>query len=176
MNAVDQARALVTRAIERRTFPAAAVDVGSSTGSLWSEAFGQLSFASLSHSTDSIPLATLSTLFDLASITKVFATTTVVMQLVRVGSIGLDERVADSFPEWRGADREIVTVQDLLNSNTRSVRRHSLVRRARIRSIRISGSSCSPCWRSDERVCRSMRSSPRSDPALRRPNQISRTA
>src|SRR4051794_14640708 len=114
MNILDRARALVIGAIDRRTFPAAAVDVGSSAGPIWTEAFGHLSFVPPSHAADSAPPATLSTLFDLASITKVFATTTVMMELVRLGSLRLDERVADSFPEWRGADRESVTVQDLL--------------------------------------------------------------
>jgi CubicO group peptidase (beta-lactamase class C family) len=114
MTIVERARALVTGAVDRRTFPAAVVDVGSSAGPIWTEAFGQLSFVPLSNAEDSAPPATLSTLFDLASITKVFATTTVLMQLVRLGSIRLDERVADSFPDWRGADRETVTVQDLL--------------------------------------------------------------
>ena len=30
------------------------------------------------------------------------------------GVVRLDDRIAESFPEWRGADREAVTVQDLL--------------------------------------------------------------
>ena len=49
------------------------------------------------------------TLFDLASLTKVIATTTVVMELVRTGRIALDEPIATAFDEWRGADRSALT-------------------------------------------------------------------
>ena len=79
-------------------FPAATVEIGSSTGPIWSEAFQ----------------TPLDTPFDLASLTKVVATTTVVMELVRTDALHLDDRVEEFFPEWRGADRETVTVRDLL--------------------------------------------------------------
>ncbi len=36
------------------------------------------------------------------------------MDLVSTGVVRLDDRMADSFPDWRGADREGVTVRDLL--------------------------------------------------------------
>jgi CubicO group peptidase (beta-lactamase class C family) len=57
---------------------------------------------------------TFATPFDLASLTKVIATTTVVMELVRQGSLQLDERVSVFFGEWRGTGRDTVTVRDLL--------------------------------------------------------------
>jgi CubicO group peptidase (beta-lactamase class C family) len=114
MNVVDRARNLVIGAVERRTFPAAAVHVGASSGPLWTEAFGRLAFVPLSLSSELAPPTTLSTVFDLASLTKVIATTTVIMDLVARDIVGLDERVADSISEWRGGDREAVTVQDLL--------------------------------------------------------------
>jgi CubicO group peptidase (beta-lactamase class C family) len=131
-SAVEPARRVVLDAIERRTFPGAAVDVGSSDGSLWHEGFGRPAFASalppplpspspsesvsrsgplpapaLLHAVESAP-------FDLASLTKVIATTTVIMELVTTGVVRLGDRIAGFFPEWRGADRETVTVQDLL--------------------------------------------------------------
>jgi serine-type D-Ala-D-Ala carboxypeptidase len=79
-------------------FPAATLEIGSSAGPIWSEAFE----------------TSLDTPFDLASLTKVVATTTVVMELVRTGALRIDDRVSEFFPEWRGADRETVTVCDLL--------------------------------------------------------------
>ena len=78
---------VVERARAAGVFPAAAVEVGSSAGSVWSEAFG----------------TGLDTPFDLASLTKVIATTTVVMELVRTGALQLDEPVSSVFAEWRGA-------------------------------------------------------------------------
>src|SRR5262249_5064234 len=58
--------------------------------------------------------ATESTIFDLASLTKVIATTSLMMGLVADGRTRLDGRIADGFSEWRGPDREEGTFQDLL--------------------------------------------------------------
>ena len=103
-----EARLVLVDAVAARTFPAAAVDVGTSTTTLWQEALGALTFDETS------PPATIRTPFDLASLTKPIATTSVVMQLVHDGRLRLDEPVASFFAEWRGADREQVTIQDLL--------------------------------------------------------------
>ena len=111
MGVVEEARRIVLGAIEQRTFPGAVVDIGSSNGSLWQEAFGAGTFTTSTH--PSTP-TTEETPFDLASLTKVVATTTIIMDLVSTGVVRLDDRVADSFPDWRGADREGVTVRDLL--------------------------------------------------------------
>ena len=104
----DQARQIIDEAIRNRVFPAAAIEVGDSASVLWTEARGTLTFDVAS------PPAAIDTPFDLASLTKVIATTTVVMDLVRAGALRLDERVASFFVDWRGADRDTVTVQDLL--------------------------------------------------------------
>ena len=112
MSVVEQARQVVLRAIEQRTFPGAAVDVGESQGTLWREAIGTTAFAPTSLPTS--VATTEATPYDLASLTKVIATTTVIMDLVGSGLVRLDDRIADFFPEWRGTDRERVTVQDLL--------------------------------------------------------------
>ena len=92
MNRVDHARRLLVDAIARRVFPAAVVDVGSSGGVLWRDAVGTLS------SEAGAPPVVEATAFDLASLTKVIATTTVIMDLVRSGAARLDDRVADYFP------------------------------------------------------------------------------
>ena len=104
----DLARSVLDDAIAARVFPAAAVEVGASGGVLWRDALGTLTFDEAS------PAASPSTPFDLASLTKVIATTSAVMQLVHDDRLRLDEPVASCFPEWRGADRELVTIRDLL--------------------------------------------------------------
>jgi len=116
VSVVEQARQVVLAAIEQRTFPGASVDVGESRGTLWREAFGTTSFASAFRLTSlPAPFATTeATPYDLASLTKVIATTTVLMDLVGRGLVQLDDPIADFFPEWRGTDRDRVTVQDLL--------------------------------------------------------------
>jgi serine-type D-Ala-D-Ala carboxypeptidase len=95
---VDDARRVIEDAGRAGVFPAATAEVGSSGSPLFADAYG----------------ADPSTPFDLASLTKVIATTTVVMELVRRRVLSLEEPVSEFFREWRGADREAVTVRDLL--------------------------------------------------------------
>jgi len=99
---------LIDRGIQARAFPAAAIEVGHREGVLWNAAFGRLTYAAEAASTAP------DTLFDLASLTKVIATTTLVMRAVEAGTLGLEERVADRLSDWRGTDREHVTITDLL--------------------------------------------------------------
>jgi CubicO group peptidase (beta-lactamase class C family) len=95
-------------AIARRVFPAATVEVGSAARVVWSEAFGTLNFDDDGRETE------LETPFDLASLTKPIATTTIAMKHVGTGNLRLDARVADFVAEWRGVDRVDVTIRDLL--------------------------------------------------------------
>ena len=95
-------------AVDRRVFPCATIEVGGRTDVYWQHACG-----TLSHD-EAAPRATLDTVFDLASLTKVLATTTLVMQLVDRGTIRLQDTVGRWLDEWRGEDRVGVTVADLL--------------------------------------------------------------
>jgi CubicO group peptidase (beta-lactamase class C family) len=94
--------------VARAAFPAAVTEVGSATGVRWRAAFGRL------HDAEDAPVASPDTIFDLASLTKVIATTTIVARLVDARVVALDDRVQRWIPEWRGEDREAVTVADLL--------------------------------------------------------------
>ena len=57
---------------------------------------------------------TLDTIFDLASLTKVIATTTAVMQLVEQGKVRLNDPVAKYLPEFSQNGKEDITVRQLL--------------------------------------------------------------
>ncbi len=57
---------------------------------------------------------TLDTIFDLASLTKVVATTTAIMQLVGLGDIRLNDPVAKYIPEFGQNGKEDVTIRQLL--------------------------------------------------------------
>ena len=59
-------------------------------------------------------LMTVDTIFDLASLTKVVATTTAVMQLVEKGEVRLNDPVAKYIPEFAQNGKEDVTVRELL--------------------------------------------------------------
>ena len=63
------ARQVLEQAIAERAFPAATIEVGNSHQALWREAFGRLTFDA------GTPAARDDTVFDLASLTKVLATT-----------------------------------------------------------------------------------------------------
>jgi len=53
-------------------------------------------------------------IFDIASLTKVIATTTAVMQLVERGQLSLEDPVAKYWPEFKTNEREQITVRQLL--------------------------------------------------------------
>jgi len=105
---VDSAHQAIRDGIRRRVFPAAVAEAGDSAGARWSATEGTLTFE------ETAAPARIDTPFDLASLTKVIATTTVVMQLVADQRLRLDEPLTACFAEWRSADREAVTVRDLL--------------------------------------------------------------
>ena len=99
---------LIEQGVAQRAFPAAVIEVGEGTRPVWRQAFGRL------HAGETAPQAHDDTVFDLASLTKVLATSAVAMQQVERGAIGLDDPVAYHLPRWRAADRASVTIRDLL--------------------------------------------------------------
>lgn len=112
MSGFARAAEVVQRGVDERAFPAAVVEVGTAGGVLWSQAFGKLDADA-----ESAP-AQQSTIFDLASLTKVIATTTLVMRLVERGELALDHPIRRWIREWRGNDREDVTVRALLTHSS----------------------------------------------------------
>ncbi len=106
------AERLLRNAIGVGVAPAIVAEVGTVDGPIWSFAGGRLSIDPES------PAATLATIFDLASLTKVIATTTLAMQQADAGVTPLDLAVADALPDWSGNDRAAVTVRDLLRHSS----------------------------------------------------------
>lgn len=98
--------------VARRAFPGASALIADSTGVLHTVAVGRLTYD------PSSPLVDVtSTLFDIASLTKVTATTTVAMLLYQWGALKLDEKIAEAFgPEFTATDvrKASITVADLL--------------------------------------------------------------
>jgi len=98
---------VIASGIADKIYPAAVAEVGTADRVLWCEATGTRTFS------DASPIET-DTPFDLASLTKVLATTTAAMALADVDALRLDDRVAKYVAEWRSEDRVAVTVRDLL--------------------------------------------------------------
>jgi CubicO group peptidase (beta-lactamase class C family) len=60
-----------------------------------------------------------STIFDIASMTKVVATTTALMMLADAGALSLDDPVARHMPSWRGTPaKDAVTIRNLLRHDS----------------------------------------------------------
>ncbi len=88
--------------------PGAVVVVGRGDTVLYEKAFGQRAVAPLAER------MTLDTVFDLASLTKVVATTTAVMQLVEHGKLRLTDPVASWVPGFGRYGKGGITIRHLL--------------------------------------------------------------
>lgn len=100
---------LLRQAVADRACPAAVMEVGRSGGVLWRQAIGALTYE------PDAPPARPDTIFDLASLTKVLSTATLMMRAVDDGRLDLDEPVAGRLRQWQGGDRATVTVRQLLD-------------------------------------------------------------
>ncbi len=99
---------VVEEAIREGKCPGAVVLVGHAGKVVYRRAFGSRALVP-----KKLPM-TPDTIFDLASLTKVVATTTAVMQLVEQGKIRLDDSVADYWPEFKANGKSEITVRELL--------------------------------------------------------------
>jgi uncharacterized protein YbbC (DUF1343 family)/CubicO group peptidase (beta-lactamase class C family) len=99
---------VVNEAIAARQTPGAVVMVGRGSQVAYRQAFGNRS------TEPRVEPMTLDTVFDLASVTKVVATTTSVMMLVEEGRIRLSDRVAVHIPGFERYGKGEITVRHLL--------------------------------------------------------------
>jgi uncharacterized protein YbbC (DUF1343 family)/CubicO group peptidase (beta-lactamase class C family) len=105
LNVVD---AIIQQAIQERQIPGAVVLIGHDGQVVYRKAFGSRALEPRRE-----PM-TADTIFDLASLTKVIATTTSVMQLVERGKIRVGDTVAKYLPEFAQNGKEDITVRQLL--------------------------------------------------------------
>ena len=100
---------VVERGIAAGGYPGAAVIVGRKGKAVLQRGFGHMSWDAASSSVNPA-----STIYDLASLTKVVGTTTAVMVLFDQGRISLDAPVSRYLPEFTGGEKELVTIRQLL--------------------------------------------------------------
>jgi serine-type D-Ala-D-Ala carboxypeptidase len=108
----DAASAVIGEGLEARAFPAASVNVGRSSGPVWQEGFGRLSYDEGAQSCDT------SSIFDLASLTKVIAAVPIAMRQIRAGTLALDTKVSDVFESCTHASTRPITVRHLLDHSS----------------------------------------------------------
>ena len=108
----DGASAVITEGLESRAFPAASVNVGTASGPVWQQAFGRLTYD------DTALPASLHTVFDLASLTKVIATTSIAMHQVTAGVIKLETTVGEMLPSYRRSPAGPIPIRQLLDHSS----------------------------------------------------------
>lgn len=99
---------VVRRGVSAGGFPGAAVIVGRHGAIVWERGYGSQDWQS------GVAVDAERTMYDLASLTKVVATTAAAMVLVDRGKLRLDERVTHYLPAFSGGGKDAVTIRDLL--------------------------------------------------------------
>ena len=103
----DSVRAVLDAARADSAFPGAFAVVGTGDSVLVEYGVGTLDWSPS-------PRPDENTLWDMASLTKVVGMTTAMMQLTETGKIDLDAPVQRYLPEFRGPNKELVTIRHLL--------------------------------------------------------------
>jgi len=103
---------IIDDAIRSQAFPSAVLIVGNSKGIIYQNAYGRLTYG------DESQLTTLRTIYDLASVTKVIATTSAIMYLYDEGKIDLNAPVVSYIPEFNNNGKSDITVYNLLVHNS----------------------------------------------------------
>ena len=96
---------VIEKAIKDGKCPGAVVLIGAKGKVIYRRAFGRRAVVPRP-----LPMR-IDTIFDLASLTKVIATTTAVMQLVEQGKIRLEQPVTDYWPEFGSNGKGEITVR-----------------------------------------------------------------
>ena len=103
---------IIHDAIHDGQIPGAVLLVGHNGQVIYRKAFGERALEPHREA------MTVDTIFDIASLTKVVATTTAVMQLVDKGQVRLNDPVAKYLPQFAQDDKEDITVRMLLTHHS----------------------------------------------------------
>lgn len=105
---LNQIEALVNKDIADKKLPGAVILIGRKGKIVYRKAFGNRSLV------PTVEKMTTDTIFDLASLTKVVATSTSVMVLLERGQIRLNDNIGKFIPEIEDKDVKSITIQQLL--------------------------------------------------------------
>jgi uncharacterized protein YbbC (DUF1343 family)/CubicO group peptidase (beta-lactamase class C family) len=106
-NAATAADFEIEQAIKANKIPGAVLLVGKGSTILYEKAYGQRVLV------PTVESMSTNTVFDVASLTKIVATTSAVMRLFEDGKLQIDEKVTKYLPEYQGGNSEI-TIRQLL--------------------------------------------------------------
>jgi CubicO group peptidase (beta-lactamase class C family) len=100
---------VIEKGLDAGGYPGAAVVIGRHGYAVMRKGYGRLSW-----NATAAPATPDNTIYDLASLTKVVATTTAIMILYDEGKIRLSDPVSKFIPEFRGGDKNLITIEHLL--------------------------------------------------------------
>ena len=98
---------IINDAISKKAFPGAVVLAAHKGNIIYHKAFGHYEY-------DNSPAMTPESIFDLASVTKISATTVSVMKLYEQGKLRLNAKLEEYLPWVRGTDKAGLVIQDIL--------------------------------------------------------------
>jgi len=105
-------RHVLDDALADGAFPAATIEVGRTAGPMWAEAFGRLT------NDPDAASATPETVFDLASLTKVITTTSLILRLVDATELAWDTSLSSLLGGWSEGSRREIQIRHLLDHSS----------------------------------------------------------
>ena len=103
---------IIEDGVKSHAYPSAVLVIGNSKGIIYQNAYGRLTYD------ESSTITTLRTIYDMASVTKVIATTAAIMKLYDENKIDLNTPVAYYIPEFNNNSKADITVMNLLLHNS----------------------------------------------------------
>ncbi len=104
---IDKLNMFIQRNIVDGAFPGCRILAAKDGKIVYDEPFGYYTYSKAQR-------VELNTLYDVASLTKVMATTLAVMRLYEQGKLNLHKRIGDYLPWTKGTDKESLIIRDLL--------------------------------------------------------------
>ena len=111
-NKYSQVDDVINNAINSQIFPGATVAIGTADNLVYHKAYGTFTYDAGSTLVDTLSL------FDMASLTKVFATSMCIMKCLDSGLVSDEDYVKDWIPEFNNNGKGVIKVKHLLMHNS----------------------------------------------------------
>jgi beta-N-acetylhexosaminidase len=107
VNKFNRVDSIIENALVQKVFPGCVVLAAKNGEIVYQKAFGNISF-------NSVQAVTAESIFDLASVTKISATTLSVMKLYEQGKLDMKKKLGDYLSWVKGTDKAGIVIEDLL--------------------------------------------------------------
>lgn len=111
-NNFDNVDKIIYQAVKDSVFPSAVLLISKDGNIIYKKAYGNLTYDTKSKQTS------LSTIYDLASLTKIVSTTTAAMICIDRGLFKLNDKVVKYIPQFANHNKENITIKNLLLHNS----------------------------------------------------------